>query len=201
MKKMKQWLSRLVMLACVLSLLGSAAQAAVYDRFPDVLEDADYAYAVNSLVELGVFTGDENGRFNPDNTITRAEFATIMVRLLGEEERAKTVSASNFSDVPASHWANGYIAIAVEYGLVSGYGNGKFGPGDTLTYEQAVAVLVRHMGLGDQAQLQGGWPKGFMAVADDIGILERTVTTKLVLTRDIVAVLVYNSIYYLEKIN
>jgi S-layer homology domain. len=195
MKKMKQWLSTLVTVACVLSLLSNAAQAAVYDRFPDVPEDAEYAYAVNSLAELGVFTGDENGRFNPDNTITRAEFATIMVRLLGEEERAKNVSASNFSDVPASHWANGYIAIAVEYGLVSGYGNGKFGPGDTLTYEQAIAMLVRYMGLEEQAQTQGGWPQGHVSIAEDLDITTNTsIRIGEVVTRQQMAILIYNTI-------
>jgi len=191
MKKAKQMVAAL--LAAVL-LLGTAANAAIYNYFPDVTTDAQYAEAVDYLAGIGIFTGDDEGNFNPDKTITRAEFATIMVRMMGEEDRAKKVRTSSFTDVLSNHWACGYITVAVELGLVNGYGDGKYGPGDTLTYEQAVKVLICTMGYEEIAQSLGGWPQGYMTIANDIGILQGT-SSSLGAPRSVVAMLTYNTIF------
>lgn len=192
MKRAKRGLAALI--ASIL-LLGMTAQAAVYSYFPDVPADAQYVDAVNELAEIGIFTGDEKGNFNPDNTITRAEFATVIVRLLGEEERAKMITTSSFTDVPATHWACGYVTVAVELGLVSGYGDGKFGPSDTLTYEQAITVLVRTWGFEDEAVVAGGWPDGYIAIAEDLQILTNISFKKdEAIPRKAVALLMYNSL-------
>ena len=109
--------------------------------FPDVDEYAPYAEAVEYLKERNIMVGDNHGNFNPNKTVTRAEMATIVCRMLGETENL-TIS-NTFTDVPNTHWANKYIAKAAELSIVSGYGNGKFGPNDMVTYEQAVTMVVR----------------------------------------------------------
>ena len=174
-------------------LLNVTAYAAIYNRFPDVPAEANYAEAVDYLAELEIFKGDENGNFNPNSTITRAEFATIAVRMMGEEDRAKTITKSSFTDVPSTHWACGYVTVAVELGLVGGYGDGRYGPSDTLTYEQAVKILVCTMGYEDVAQQLGGWPRGYMTIADELEILQGTVRGSTA-TRAVVAMLTYNTI-------
>ena len=160
----------IVMLLC-LSMLCCVASADTW-VFPDVPDGAPYEEAVLTLAELGVITGDNYGNFNPDKTITRAEAATIICRLLGAEYEAKAMTKVVFSDVPAKHWAVGYVAKAVELGIISGYGNGKFGPADPVTQEQMVKMLVCAWGYGDYALELGGWPRGYVAVAEELGMIE-----------------------------
>lgn len=136
--------------------------------FPDVDENADYAEAVAYVSEIGIMVGDERGNFNPDDTVTRAEMATILCNMVGETENLPK-DGSVFTDVPENHWANPYVIKAAELGLVSGYGDGRYGPSDILTYEQAITMLVRSANLGDEALNKGGYPDGFMRVANQYG--------------------------------
>ena len=187
------------LLLVAIILFSTTANAAIYEYFPDVPLDADYAYAVNHLAELGIFSGDEKGNFNPNKTLTRAEFAVTMVRLIGETDKALKSKTSSFSDVPKNHWACGYIEVAVEYGLFSGYGNGKFGPGDTLTYEQAVAILLRVLRYEKEAQEAGGWPLGYIKIGRELNLLVNTsINNSKPINRKTVSILLYNAIMRVE---
>ena len=163
---MKHKFQRTFALFLTLALLTCPALAA--SPFPDVDGNAAYAEAVEYLKDVGIMRGDDKGNFNPNNTVTRAEMATIICNMLGETENLK--AADTFSDVPTTHWANKYIAKASELGFVSGYGNGKFGPEDTVTYAQAITMVVRAMDLEEYAIEAGGYPNGYISVAVDKGL-------------------------------
>ncbi|RKD33504.1 S-layer homology domain-containing protein [Thermohalobacter berrensis] len=136
------------------------------------IEGHKYEDAVKRLNALGLVQGDDRG-FAPDDTITRAEFATLVVRALGYEEVAEvSKGATNFTDVPATHWASGYINIASSMGLINGYGDGQFGPEDQITYEQAITLMVRALGYKQDALDKGGYPVGYMLVAKDLDITD-----------------------------
>ena len=182
----------LAILMALIVLLGSIAYATDYGYFPDVPSDAGYAEAVNALAELGIIKGDQRGNFNPNSTITRAEFATMMCRVLEVEDDAIVIIESSFDDVPSTHWACGYVTKAVELGLVSGYGDGNFGPEDTLTYEQAVKVLVCAWGYEYEALTAGGYPDGYVSVANNLSITKGTTNSKTAVPRSIVATLIHN---------
>lgn len=183
-----------LLLSALLFVSALPAHALTYEYFPDVPDDLPYAEAVNTLTAVGLFKGDENGNFNPDKTITRAEFSTIMCRLLDVEEEALDITLSSFDDVPSTHWACGYVTMAVELGLVNGYGNGRFGPSDFLTYEQAIKVLVCACEYDeDMIDEAGGWPNGYIAMAEDAGALENVAgTVGDPITRSSVAILICN---------
>lgn len=138
--------------------------------FPDVPDTADYAEAVISLAAMGVVTGDGVGNFNPNASITRAETATIICRIMGAEDDARANRRQVYDDVPASYWASGYIATATELGVFNGDGTGNFRPNDNVTYEQIIKMLVCACGYEAEAQRNGGWPNGYIAVAEDLGI-------------------------------
>lgn len=133
--------------------------------FPDVDGYEEFAEAVAYVNEAGIMVGDNKGNFNPYNTVTRAEMATIICRMLNLTDGLK--ASNDFSDVPTSHWANIYVSKAAELGIVNGYGNGRFGPSDNVTYEQAVTMIVRAIGFADAAAELGGYPDGFIAFAED----------------------------------
>ena len=135
----------LLCLALAAGMLPTAALAG--SVFPDVADDADYAWAAKLTNEMGIFTGDENGNFNPGQGITRAQCAAVVCRLLGAEADAKGMTTDAFTDVPSSHWASSYIAWAYDRGIINGYGNGKFGADDDVTREQLVVMLMRYAAL------------------------------------------------------
>ena len=99
--------------------------------------------AVNDMASRLVISGVGNDSFAPDRDITRAEFSAIIVRALGlmHPRTGKT----SFSDVSKNDWYYDAVSIAYEYGIISGYGNGKFGPMDKITHEQAMAMVAQAM--------------------------------------------------------
>ncbi|EOD01775.1 S-layer homology domain-containing protein [Caldisalinibacter kiritimatiensis] len=161
---MRKILSLVLVLTLVLGSFSFAFAA------QDDVSGHENEAAIRRLMELGLVEGDSRG-IRPDDTITRAEFATMVVRVLGKEDIAKfTTGATNFADVPAGHWASGYINVASTIGLVNGYGDGNFGPEDEITYEQALTIVVRALGYNQEAVEKGGYPVGYLVVADDLDL-------------------------------
>ena len=114
---------------------------------PQEYADAANHWAKEAINDMGsrmVVTGVGNDLYEPDRDITRAEFATIVVRALGLKPGTGN---SPFTDVSSSEWYSPYIQTAAEYGVVSGYGNGKYGPMDTITREQAMVMIARAMNI------------------------------------------------------
>lgn len=161
--------------------------------FPDVDENAEYVEAVEYVSGAGIMVGDEKGNFNPNKTITRAEMATIICNILGETGNITKIGGI-FTDVPESHWASGYIAKAVSLGTISGHGDGRFGPDDKLTYEQAITMIVRALGGDSEAQEAGGYPDGYLIAARDAELLEGVLAIRgQLMTRAEIAMICYNS--------
>lgn len=159
--------------------------------FPDVDDAADYAEAVECVSDIGFMVGDDLGNFNPNKPVTRAEMATIICRMLDETEGL--TKSSRFTDVPMEHWANPYVAKAAELGIVGGYGDGRFGPADMVTYEQVLAMVIRAVGLQSDAQSAGGYPDGYVYIANSWGYTEGiSATVGNSLVRWQVALILYN---------
>ncbi len=190
MKNLKKTLAVVLAFAMVLSM-GFSAFA-----YTDVTAGTKVAEAVGVLSNLGIFTGFEDGTFKPEDTVTRAQMAAIICRTLGYEDQAQSSAGSTiFNDVPASHWASGYVNVAQSLQIINGYGDGNFGPEDQVTYEQAVKMIVVALGYELDAQAKGGWSTGYLAVASREGITKSangTVGTPA--ARGTIAVLVYNSL-------
>jgi len=169
MTNLKKVLVFVVVFAMMLTFSVSALS------FPDVDQSASYAESVSVLSSLGLMIGDEQGNFNPDKTITRAEAATIIVRAKGlEDAAAGAKGATQFTDVAADHWASGYINLACQNGIVAGYGDGTFGPEDEVTYEQITKMIVSALGYTPMANKQGGYPTGYLVIASQKGIAKGT---------------------------
>jgi uncharacterized repeat protein (TIGR02543 family) len=98
--------------------------------------------AVNSMGSRMIIEGAGNGLFNPDQDITRAEFAAILVRGLGLKPTGGVVP---FSDVKAQDWFSSAISTAYGYGLVAGFEDGSFRPNDHVTREQAMVMMAKAM--------------------------------------------------------
>lgn len=176
------------LLACLMMVMPALATS----TFPDVPDSTAYAEAAEYLNDVGIMQGDTSGNFNPDKYVTRAQMAAIICRMLGETENP-TTDGSRFTDVPASYWANGYIAKAAELGIINGYQDNSFKPNNTVTFEQAVKMVVSAGYGSDEAEVAGGYPNGFLFVAEKENLLNNLSTSKgLPMTRGNVALLLFN---------
>lgn len=160
MKNLKKVLA--LVLACAM-VFGTVAMAG--SVYPDVADDANYAEAVKTLSALEIIKGDDQGNFNPDATITRAEMAKILCTMIGSGDLATT--ATKFADVADNHWASGYIAYAQQLGYIDGYDATTFGPEDPVTYEQVLKLIMAALGYTYKAEQNGGYPTGYLYVAAD----------------------------------
>lgn len=108
--------------------------------FYDVLQSDWFAGDVAYVVNKGLMGGSDTRLFSPNGPMTRAMTVAALYRL----ERSPSVSGSSFSDVKASDWYGPAVQWASQNNIVSGYGDGKFGPNDTLTRQQFATILYRY---------------------------------------------------------
>lgn len=105
---------------------------------------------IMEMVELGILSGYPDGTFKPNNAVSRAEFAAIMVRAL--ELPSATPRTATFADMPSTHWAYGVVESAKDY--LTGYRDSRTGqltfqPGNVAVREDVAVAIVKAQGLGD----------------------------------------------------
>ncbi len=152
MKKTKKFLS-VLLAAALLFTMVTAVSAAEGDTvtLTDINPDTAVGKAVNKLVSVGIINGYEDGTYRPDNTITRAEFAKVIATFLGLGEFASG-APSGFADVDSTnHWAQKYIKLAVDKGIVLGYEDGTFRPDNPVKNSEAIKMVVCALGYGNVA--------------------------------------------------
>ena len=101
---------------------------------------------IRELMERQAVSGYPDGTFRPNANITRAEFATILVKALNLQPRAGKV----FNDT-VNHWAKDVISTAHAHGIINGYDDNTFGPDDYITREQMAVMIARAAGLYNAA--------------------------------------------------
>ena len=165
----KRFMAAVMALAlCVTTLVGMGSANAGYSD----VNSENVSEAVAVLSSLGIVNGYSDGTFKPDKTLTRAEFSKLAVLTEGKADSVSPNSYRTlFNDVTASHWALGYINLAYSDGLVSGYGDGRFGPDDAVTCAQAVTIALRLLGY-TTADIGYFWPQDYMTKGSDLGILD-----------------------------
>jgi hypothetical protein len=181
----------LKVLALILALFTAFSTTCSAD-FPDVSKDDSFSEAISVLSQLKILEGYEDGTFKPDATITRAEFSAVVCRLMAAGKPDEYTSAV-FSDVPSDHWAISYISYMSMMDIVEGNGDGTFAPDNDVKYEEAVKMLVTALGYGMKAESLGGYPTGYIMVANQFGITMGTFKSENG-NRSTVARLVYNAI-------
>jgi ELWxxDGT repeat protein len=98
------------------------------------------AACLETIGAEGIIQGYPDGSFGPNGTITRAEFAAVMIKAV--PNAAVIRSAPNFTDVPANYWAKGAIAKAYSLGFLSGYPGNVFRPNQPISKAQALTILA-----------------------------------------------------------
>jgi hypothetical protein len=119
--------------------------------FTDVLPDRWSCKYIKRLYELGITSGYQDGRFGPVDPVTREQMAVFITRALDQVPAdGYCGTTSPFSDVLYSWWSCKYVKMLSELHITSGYGDGRYGPGDPITRAQ-MAVFLSRAFLGRQA--------------------------------------------------
>ncbi len=130
--------------AQIITFLWRAAGSPVVNyamEMGDVSADAYYAEAVRWALSRGITSGTGGGAFSPDDACTRAQAVTLLARALSTKAGGK----AEFSDVPTDSYYAGAVAWAVENGITTGVGGGRFDPNATCTRAQIATFLYRYM--------------------------------------------------------
>jgi uncharacterized repeat protein (TIGR01451 family) len=132
--------------------------------YPDVPATHWASGYIQIMTVEGIMMGDVSGTFRPDAFITRAEAAAVLLRML-KVEPFHNLLTSSFKDVPATHWALGYIESMQKYGLITGYPDGTYKPNAHILRSEFTAIadraLGREIGASSQVTRLGGdirWP-------------------------------------------
>ena len=127
------------------------------------------------MESVGIINAESSDDFVAADKITREQFAVLLSRFVGvKDEEVRPTGSSLFSDVPADHWASGYIDICVQRKILVGTGNGMFGLGESVTYDQAIKSILCAMNYEKLAQAQGGYPEGYFLLAARLGLIDQT---------------------------
>ena len=170
------------------------AGAAFTDQ-ADIKVDTD---VVDTLVSLGIVEGFEDGSFQPNGTVTRAQMAKMIyvLRTGNSDASAYNDEKSSFTDING-HWARGYIKYCQSLGIIAGKSNTKFVPNEKVSAQEAAKMLLVTLGYNAQkAGLVGtGWASKTNALADEAGLLEDVNTSfTAACPRQYAAQLIYNAI-------
>lgn len=125
------------------AMTGAAADMYNYNNssFPDVPSGYWASCDITKLAMNDVVVGYPDRMFKPSKNISRAEFATILIKGFNKENCASTTHA--FRDVPSSHWANSMIGQAVHENLLKGYPNGLFKPSNPVTRAEVMCAIAK----------------------------------------------------------
>ena len=189
-------------LALALALVMTLSLMTVANAFNDDKDiDAKYDEAVTVLSDLKVFKGVNDGsNFAPKQTITRAEVAAIIYRIVtgdvADNQAGIYKDYAKFKDVAANHWAAGYIGYCSNAELILGDGT-NFYPDQTVTGYQALAMILRAVGYDKNNEFQGnGWEIRTASTAQGLGILKNINqgTLGTAATREMVAEVLFQAI-------
>lgn len=185
-------------ISILLSLLFvfSSASAAFSD-----ISDTRLAQTASVLDALGIMQGVGNNRFDPNSSLTRAQFCKLAVTALGFSDVSAYGSYTIFPDVKNTHWAAQYINAAVRHpdlkdqAIIRGYADGTFGPDKTVNFGEVCTMLLRMLGYSEK-DVGPFWPADYVAKAQSLGLTRNVSLTdaKSVIKRSDAATMLLNTL-------
>lgn len=164
--------NRLIIFLLILSLAVAIVTPTYAASAFDDITDPGVENAVEVLRMMGAIQGTGQGKFQPEKTLSRAEFTKMAILAMSSElDLSKYSNITIFPDVTPSHWGFKYINTATKLGIIYGLPNGSFAPDKDITVAEAITILLRLIGYTDQ-EVGGVWPYGQENVAKYIGMLD-----------------------------
>ncbi len=156
---------------------------------------ASSSYEAELLSDLSIMQGDPNGNMRYGDRVSRAECAKIVVAASKYRDSVdKSSKRSPFKDVTYDHWAAPYVTTGIKNGLFKGYFDATFRPSNTVTYEEAITMLLRVLDYTDE-DIGDDWPYDQMDMAKKLGMLDgvnKSIGQEL--TRKDISKMIYNTL-------
>ena len=197
MRNLKKILA--LVLALVMSFSVMTVSSAAFKDEDKI--SADYAESVDVLNYIGVFRGDENGKFNPKKNITRAEVAAIIYRIttgdVSDAQAGFYADLNMFTDVTANDWYAGYVNYCASAEFIKGRGNGTFDPQGNITGYDALTMILRAIGYDKNGEFTGeGYTVKVAQIAKERHITDslKNVALGSAATREVIAEILFNTI-------
>ncbi len=179
LKKFGKNVVRLVMLDAQDQLLGTQDVRVLYlAQFEDIAPNHWAKNYIEALATIGLITGYPDGEFKPNQSISRAEYTTVVAKT--RDLKFEDLGTIPFNDLSARHWAAKYIMAAYNAGLVKGYPDQSFRPKNSITRAEGVTGIVR---MDNVPVEKAGVDSGFKDVKDKhwaSGYVKAGVENKLV---------------------
>lgn len=115
---------------------------AITASFEDVPADAWYAKSVNTLASMGIISGVGENRFEPERSITRAEFTSMAMKFT----KGALDGTNVFSDVHSGDWFYEAVVGSIQYGWIEGYEDGTFRPENWITRVEVTSIVNKMLG-------------------------------------------------------
>ncbi|WP_161601426.1 carboxypeptidase regulatory-like domain-containing protein [Paenibacillus luteus] len=163
---------KVVKVEAVKEKIKTAIEASTTTAFKDVEKNSWSANSIELAAKLGFVSGYQDGSFHAEASVTRAEFATMLVKALGIE----TTATDSFGDTKG-HWASSAISALKSAGIIGGYEDGSFKPNHEITRAEMVTMLSKLMNLSSvlgSAKFQdvsGNWAEAGINQLADAGII------------------------------
>lgn len=163
----------------------------VFSEYSDIEKGSNIYDSVSLLSDLNIISGYSDGSFKPYKTLSRAEFAKLIVMIYDKENEAKANSlASTFKDVLQGSWYTGYVNYIASRQIINGYADGTFAPDKPITYAEAVTILCRILGYKEE-DVGYYWPNNYLNQAENLGLASgMTFNANDEITRGAAAVLI-----------
>lgn len=205
MKNLKRILSVVLVVAMAFSLVTVAGAANLSEKYSDA-DQIKHQKAVDTLTELGVLNGLDDGSYGPNKTLTRAQMVKIAAYVMvgreitdgttTEQALSRYASTVKFTDTNKGAWYMGPIGYAVARSVVAGNGMGTFSPERKVTYAEAAKMLLVALGyIPERSGLVGDdWIINTNRLANLNGLFDEieSYDVNAEVTRDNMAQMVYN---------
>ena len=157
------------------------------------IEYVNYKKEIDTLISYNIMVGNDDNKFYPTKTLTRAEMATIITNLLGKIEYDIN-NITIFQDVQPTHWAYSNITQVSSRNIMTGDGYGIFRPDDPISFGEILKICVEITGY-DKSYTDVIWYKPYVEKAKDLNISEGIeLDATQFITREQAAKIIYNTI-------
>ncbi|OGJ49495.1 hypothetical protein A2335_01890 [Candidatus Peregrinibacteria bacterium RIFOXYB2_FULL_32_7] len=160
--------------------------------FSDVDESYIYYDAILYVQAADIVKGYPNGTYKPENPINRAEFTKVVINSQYTDEEIRSCTQGGFKDIPVLEWFAGYVCLAKQEGIISGYSDGDFKPGRYTNFTEASKVIVSAYDFAVDANSGSVWYEPYVKVLDDRNAIPTTIESlSAKLTRGEMAEIIY----------
>ena len=190
MRNLKRALSLALSTVMLVGMMAVGTSAASY---ADV-DSADNVEAIEVMKAVSVMVGDENGNFNPDKNVTRAEMAVVMANLLDLQVEDFVGASIPFTDVP--EWAHSFVAACYADGITGGVSATQYGSNYSVTATQAALMMLKALGYFQYGSDFGtDWQVATIKQASNIGLFDGIDSARnAAMTRNEVAQIALNAL-------